>query len=82
MKNLFKCLQFVFYLIAIFIIIFIVCSSNSEGHTEKRFVKINDGYHCTIVYDRKTKVQYAIGDSITVLVDQNGKPLLYEGDEY
>lgn len=63
-------------------IIGIGCTSKSEGHTEKRFVKIDNGYNCVIVYDTKTKVQYAIGNSITVLVDKDGKPLLYEGGNY
>ena len=49
-----------------------------------RFIKIanyNDG---VIVYDKQTKVEYAISDgpynrgNFTLLVDQEGKPLLYK----
>lgn len=38
------------------------------------------------LYDKETKIEYALviyykgGTSLTVLLDENGKPLLYEGD--
>ncbi len=56
---------------------------------EDRFIKI-DRYNYTdtiIVYDKQTKVEYAISDAaynrgtITLLVDQEGKPLLFKETE-
>lgn len=54
--------------------------------TDNRFILIynqssNDGFR--IYYDKKTKVMYLVSDiykggGITVLVDKDGKPLLYE----
>lgn len=56
--------------------------------TDNRFILIynqssNDGFR--IYYDKKTKVMYLVSDiykggGITVLVDKDGKPLLYEGE--
>lgn len=56
--------------------------------TDNRFIQIynqssNDGFR--IYYDKKTKVMYLVSDiykggGITVLVDKDGKPLLYEGE--
>lgn len=56
--------------------------------TDNRFIQIynqssNDGFR--IYYDKKTKVMYLVSDiykggGITVLVDRDGKPLLYEGE--
>ena len=56
--------------------------------TDNRFIQIynqssNDGFR--IYYDKKTKVMYLVSDiykggGITVLVDRDGKPLLYKGE--
>lgn len=56
--------------------------------TDNRFILIynqssNDDFR--IYYDKKTKVMYLVSDiykggGITVLVDKDGKPLLYEGE--
>lgn len=52
-----------------------------------RFIEIHDEsikrHHISIIIDRVTGVQYLSnkydrGVGVTVLVDQNGKPLLYE----
>lgn len=59
----------------------------SDNYAEnERFIKIYDQYSkdtFRIYYDKKTKVMYLItdiykGGGITVLVDKDGKPLLYE----
>lgn len=54
---------------------------------EDRFIKI-DNYDCGyIVYDKQTKVEYAISGgaynqgNLTLLVNKDGKPLLYEESE-
>ena len=50
------------------------------------FVKVEEGDTYLIVYHRGTKVMYVISDGIynhgtfTVMLDANGKPLLYQED--
>lgn len=49
--------------------------------TEDRFEKIQEWPSNFVMYDKETKVQYYVTiGGITVLVDADGKPLLYEGD--
>ena len=54
---------------------------------EDRFIKIDRYNYTDIVYDKQTKVEYAISDgyynrgTITLLVDQEGKPLVYKESE-
>lgn len=62
--------------------------ADSVAETEKRFVEIsNEGtYGVSVYYDKQTKVEYAMrnnshgGTSLSLLVDAEGKPLLYEGE--
>ena len=64
-----------------------VTISNNYAENE-RFIQIynqfsKDGFR--IYYDKETKVMYLIldiykGGGITVLVDKDGKPLLYRGE--
>ena len=56
------------------------CTNNSVAEEEKRFQRIsNEGN------DKKTKVMYSVSNSyynfgiMTLLVNSEGKPLLYEG---
>ena len=56
--------------------------------TDDRFIEIYNQYSkdiFRIYYDKKTKVMYLVADidrggGITVLVDADGKPLLYGGE--
>lgn len=54
-----------------------------EPLEQSRFVKIDENGWFITVYDRNTKVQYAIANgcynmgTVTMLVDVEGKPLLY-----
>lgn len=77
-------------LIVLISIVVIGCTTTSEGNSigkVDRFVEIANEYHFYVVYDRKTKVQYAVSKggynsgNVTLLVDSEGKPLLYE-EEY
>ena len=59
----------------------------SNNYAEnKRFIKINHEDYFDIVYDVETKVEYAVSygqynkGTVTLLVDKDGKPLLYEGE--
>ena len=53
---------------------------------EKRFAFVSDEIYFLIYYDKKTKVMYAVSSSqynrgnVVLLVDADGKPLLYEGE--
>ncbi len=80
--------------IVIFVILgFVALNSDVQNRAvgldkeHSRLIKIyystNEDYE--IYYDKETKVEYLIkgknrGGGITVLVDQEGKPLLYEGE--
>lgn len=50
------------------------------------FVAVEEGLFYRIVYHKETKVMYAISDggyncgTFTLLVDENGDPMLYEGE--
>ena len=54
-----------------------------KGETS-RMIEIEDAATYRIVYDKYTKVMYAVSDgaynygTFTLLVDANGNPLLYE----
>lgn len=54
-----------------------------EKQDDSRFVRIEKNGYFITVYDKNTKVQYAVSDgyynmgTVTVLVDAEGKPLLY-----
>ena len=54
-----------------------------EKQEESRFVRIEKNGYFITVYDKNTKVQYAVSEgyynmgTVTVLVDAEGKPLLY-----
>lgn len=62
-----------------------VTISNNYAENE-RFIKINDEGYFDIIYDVETKVEYAVSQgkynkgTVTLLVDKDGKPLLY-GEE-
>lgn len=58
---------------------------DKSGDPEKksRFVLIERGDLWKVVYDRETNVMYVVGNgehNFALLVDQNGDPLLYDGD--
>lgn len=62
-------------------------STTEVQSNNHRFVTISDSYCFKIVYDTRTKVEYAISTgsynygTVTLLVDAEGKPLLYTGEE-
>ena len=79
----------------IFILLLCVClfialcsceSSESEENLSERFVKVYSGYNYHYIYvDRETKVMYLFvkdgyGGGLTVMVDENGKPLLWDSE--
>jgi hypothetical protein len=74
------------------LILGIICLTGCSVKTESdsaRFVCIDGsgGYNFYVVYDRTTGVEYAVSCGmynsgvVTLLVDADGKPLIYEGEE-
>ncbi len=61
------------------------CIATAESST-KRLIEVDKGYchgySYQIVYDRQTGVEYLHFDdcAAVVLVDQDGKPLIYKGE--
>lgn len=72
-------------LIIIFLIVclFILTGCVETNAREERFIEIENYAYYTIFYDKETNVEYIMrntghgGSAYTVLVDQDGKPLLY-----
>lgn len=79
----------------IFVLVFGMCFiidnidknyDNSAKTVEDRFIKLQDWGDNFVMYDKETGVQYFSfgiynrGGGITVLVDADGKPLLYQGE--
>lgn len=68
------------------VIMFCLTGCTSSIAEESRFIKINSEETFDIYYDKKTKVEYAVSNgyynfgTVTLLVDSEGKPLLYEGE--
>ena len=56
------------------------CGTDINNNPEDyRFIKIYENGSVRIYYDKETKVEYAVRDtSMTLLVDAEGKPLLYQ----
>ena len=77
-------------LIVVSLMTLTACATKREREVVKgeksRMVYLEEtGAYC-IVYDRETKVMYAVSNSgynygnFTLLVDANGNPLLYQGN--
>ena len=61
---------------------FINFKTDTETSMGSRFVMVENGFNTNVVYDRYTKVMYVqSGKFFTMLVDADGKPLLYENKE-
>jgi len=66
------------------------CGSSSESDAEKsnpkRFVLVEHTWDYEIMVDRETRVMYVMSNgsynhgTFTVMVDENGKPLTWNGD--
>lgn len=69
-------------------LLFSLSGCSSEFKTEevpKRLVKVYNDYNYQIIVDTRTNVEYLIcrrdsGTALTVLVNQDGTPLLYGGE--
>lgn len=75
------------FLVALLIVLFATVSNASILKGGKFFTVINESSF-RVVYDKDTMVMYAVSEgkynsgNLTLLVDENGKPLLYQGEKY
>lgn len=75
------------FLVASLIVLFATVSNASILKGGKFFTVINESSF-RVVYDKDTMVMYAVSEgkynsgNLTLLVDENGKPLLYQGEKY
>ena len=63
----------------------IIMTDGNVNASNDRFILVRDEGDLEIYCDKKTKVMYLVksvykGGGITLLVDADGKPLLYEGE--
>lgn len=70
------------------VVLFIMLSLGKQSEKEdqgERFVTVEKNFSYFITYDKETGVMYAVSNGInnagtfTLLVDKDGKPLIYEG---
>ena len=69
-------------------VILVSCSSSTEAnaHNVDRFELIQSTLWCDVIVDTETGVEYAFSTgaynygSMTVLVDETGKPLIWKGE--
>ena len=63
------------------------CAKETEPDEQRRFFTVEKYQNFIIVCDRNTDVLYAVSDggynsgNFTLLVDVDGKPLLYDGGQ-
>ena len=76
------------FLIALLIIVCLMgCQKIGTANEQSMFVEVGYGDCCKIYYHRDTKVMYICScspynyGSYTVMLDANGKPLLWDGGE-
>ncbi len=78
-------------LLSIILIALFVCgcarTEKAEGYTDKsRFIVVEQAANWWVVVDKDTNVMYAVScgyynsGTFTLLVDSDGKPLLWEGE--
>ena len=68
------------------------CGSSSEsdagdGESQKRFVLVEHTWDYEIMVDKETRVMYVVSNgsynygTFTLMVDENGKPLIWKGNK-
>lgn len=74
--------------LVVVVLFFVGCdnTNNSVKASDDVFVTVSENSNYTVVYDKETKVMYAMSDgsynrgSFVMLVNADGTPKLYEGE--
>ena len=74
--------------LVVVVLFFVGCddTNNSVKASDDVFVMVSKNFSYVVVYDRETKVMYAISDAsydqgnFTMLVNADGTPKLYKGE--
>ena len=74
--------------LVVVVLFFVGCNNtnNSVKASDDVFVMVSKNFSYAVVYDRETKVMYAISDAsydqgnFTMLVNADGTPKLYKGE--
>ena len=74
--------------LVVVVLFFVGCddTNNSVKASDDVFVMVSKNFSYAVVYDRETKVMYAISDAtdnqgnFTMLVNADGTPKLYKGE--
>lgn len=74
--------------LVVVVLFFVGCddTNNSVKASDDVFVMVSKNFSYAVVYDRETKVMYAISDetynqgNFTMLVNADGTPKLYKGE--
>lgn len=75
------CVLLVVFLIICSLIMAFGDNEPIRNNPEERFVRIQEWDDNFIMYDKQTRVQYIVfTGGIQVLLDKEGKPILYEGE--
>lgn len=75
------CVLLVVFLIICSLIMSFGDNEPIRNNPEERFVRIQEWDDNFIMYDKQTRVQYIVfTGGIQVLLDKEGKPILYEGE--
>lgn len=90
-----KLVAIIAFVLAVFVSLMIIAflmdvavseiNSETEAATEDRFITLSYETNYFIVYDKETMVQYVVSNgnynrgTFVMLVDKDGKPLIYEG---
>lgn len=77
------------FILVIFVICVTLCacsSGNNETQNSSMFAVVETTYNYEIVYNKSTKVMYAVSDgsynhgTFTLLVNADGTPMIYKGE--
>lgn len=86
MEKIIASLTIIIIIIGVLVSLLLI-TPTLDGYTNNyRFITIEQwGSNHKVVYDKETKIEYLIlpcygGASMTLLVNVDGKPLLYEGE--
>ena len=79
--------KFLAIIILVFVFLFAGCGEGQSYSGENMFITVQSNLTYKVVYHKDTKVMYTVScgtdnqGEFTLLVNPDGSPMLYEGDE-